>query len=311
MIFTPNQVQEMMDIMHKQSAVFIGTTLGHKYLSYNDIEVLDKAGIDHTQLYNQYKDHVWLNFQLGLLSEVLGDEKVSKMSFNEFKSWLYKGNAIPLSEKEGKVIESVKYQSLSDIRANNNKIFQDINGIISAENINQKTAYEEIIRNEVIEGMRNRESIKKVISNLGHKTGDWSRDFSKSVEYISHSALNEGKSHMIQRKGGEEAKVYFIVQQGACKHCVSHYLTNGEGSEPKVFTIKELLANGSNIGKKVANWKATIHSMHPFCRCLMQELMEGYVWSEEKGKFVAPDIPKFNIDRPKIKVKIGEKEVMV
>lgn len=309
MILNPDQIQQLLDILDQQFVIYVGQTHGEKFLTQEDITLITEGGFDPQTLYDKYQDHAWLHFQLGLLSEVLGDEKVSKMNFTQFKQWLQKGNYIPLTAKEQAILDSVKFQSLNDIRAFKGRIFQDVNGIIQEQNINNKKAYEEVIRDEVLTGLKNRDSIKKIISNLGHKTGDWSRDFSKSVEYISHSALNEGKAAMIERKEGKEAKVYFIVQPNACKHCVKHYLTAGEGSQPRIFTITQLEANGSNIGKKVANWKATIHSMHPYCRCLMQTYPEGYVWDGDK--FAPPDNYQPKVKRPKIKVQVGDKEIMV
>jgi hypothetical protein len=309
MIVSPNQAQELLDILDKHFALFTATTMGSGYLTYKEIDILTDAGFEVATLYNQFKDHAWLNFQLGLLSDSLGQERVSKMSYEQFKEWIYKGNYIPLTAKENAVIDSIKHQSLSDIRSSKNKIFQDVNGIIYHEEIFKKTAYEDVIRDEIIVGKENRESLKKIISNIGHKTGDWSRDFSKSVEYISHSALNEGKSSMIEKKHGSEAKIYFIVQPAACKHCIKHYLVGGEGSQPKVFSLSEIVANGSNLGKKVDAWKPTVHSMHPYCRCLMQSLPEGYVW--DGNKFAPPEHYTSKLKRKKIAITIGDKEVLV
>jgi hypothetical protein len=309
MIVNPSQAQELLDILDKHFALFTAKTMGQEFLTYEEMSMLNESGFDVPNLYNQYQDHAWLNFQLGLLSDSLGQEKVSKMDYPQLKEWIAKGNYIPLTAKEQATIDSVKYQSLTDVKAHKNKIFQDVNGIIHHENLNTKASYENVIREEIVTGLENRESMKKIVSNIGHKTGDWSRDFSKSVEYISHSALNEGKSAMIQRKHGADAKIYFIVQPQACKHCNAHYLTGGEGSQPKIFNMSDVVANGSNLGKKVANWKPTVHSMHPYCRCLMQELPEGYTWDGEK--FAPPDHYVSKLHRKKVKIKIGDKEIMV
>jgi len=304
MILTPDQLQEVLGILDKQFSFFIGKNLGPGYLSAKEIQHLDTMGLDYMALYNQSNDPVYLNFQLGMLSAALGDNKVRFLSFPEFKSMLVQGKHIPLSPKEQKTLDSVKYQSLSDIQSFKGKIFSDINGIVAKENTEQPEAYQEVIRGTVTEGLKDRVSVKKIISNLGHKTGDWSRDFSKIVEYISHSALNEGRASMLERK---ESKAYFIVQPGACKHCNKHYLTGGEGSVPKLFTIEQLKSNGSNIGRKVAQWKPTIHSLHPYCRCLLTEYVEGYVWSDDKQLFIAPDNYQSSIKRKKIKIEIAGK----
>lgn len=56
-----------------------------------------------------------------------------------------------------------------------------------------------------------------------------------------------------------------INDASLCAWCRKFY-RNPDGS-PKLYTLAELQANGSNYGKPKREWKATIGKTHPRCRC--------------------------------------------
>ena len=57
-----------------------------------------------------------------------------------------------------------------------------------------------------------------------------------------------------------------VVNDGSlCQWCRKFY-TNKDGS-PKLYTLAQLQANGSNEGKPRSEWAAVIPSTHPHCRC--------------------------------------------
>jgi hypothetical protein len=103
--------------------------------------------------------------------------------------------------------------------------------------------------------------------------------------------------------------VYKQPKQGACKHCIRLYLTNGVGSEPIIFKLSVLSSNGSNIGRKVDEWKATIDASSTLQMCF-KEKEQGYKWNPEKQSFSTPD-EKYKeqtaAKRKLIPVQIGEK----
>ena len=103
------------------------------------------------------------------------------------------------------------------------------------------------------------------------------------------------------------------IWSGNCQHCIRLYLTAGIGSEPKIFTIGELIGNGTNIGRKAKDWKPTIlFPIHPWCRCLAREYFEGDVWDGKKRAFVMPENyeRKFRPDL-KVKITVGDQVVYV
>lgn len=275
-MLTPDQVHTILELLDRQLLFFATTTMGPQVLSDQDKQLLAEHRIDYNRIYNESKDLIATNFHLGMLSNILGDERTKQLTYSELIKFIQSGQHIPLNERERATIESIKMQSMADIRSARGRIFQDINNVVGDSLLTARANQQEFIREQVLQGTAQRKSRITIVRDIARLTGDWSRNFNKSVQYISHSALNEGRLAVIQRRYGSntEAKVYFKVQADACDHCVKHYLTNGRGSEPKVFTIKELQHNGSNIGRKVNQWKPTIQPLHVNCRCLLTEYID-------------------------------------
>lgn len=88
----------------------------------------------------------------------------------------------------------------------------------------------------------------------------------------------EGKS--IYSNRGEDTKVFKRPNPNACPHCKRLYLD--QDGRPRVFKLKDLLENGSNVGRKVADWKPVVGITHPHCQCILEVLPENCIL-DEKG----------------------------
>lgn len=311
-MLTPDQIHTIMELLDRQLLYFAGSTLGPQVLSDQDKQLLADHRVDYQRIYDASKDLVVTNFHLGMLSNVLGDERTQQLNYNQLYKFIESGQHIPLNERECATIESIKMQSMADIRSAKGRIFQDINNIVGDQLLSTRANQEQFIRQQVLQGTEQRKSRIEIARNIARLTGDWSRNFNKSVQYISHTALNEGRLAVIQRRYGSntEAKVFFQVQSDACDHCVKHYLTAGPGSEPIIFTLKQLQQNGTNIGRKTAEWKATIQPLHVNCRCLLTEYIEGTKWDGQR--FVTPKGGyKSPLNRDKIRIVFDGKEYFV
>ena len=75
-------------------------------------------------------------------------------------------------------------------------------------------------------------------------------------------------------------------------------------SKPIIFKLSELKANGTNVGRKVADYLPVVGSLHPRCRCTLNKFQDGYVWNESKRVFEAPKGYKQRYDYD-ISIKIG------
>lgn len=100
------------------------------------------------------------------------------------------------------------------------------------------------------------------------------------METEYQGVFNMGRVQSYMREGdGPNTLIYFDVYPAACRHCIRLYLTAGIGSEPKLFTAEELIGNGTNIGRRVADWKPTIiTAVHPFCYDDKVEVLTNKGW---------------------------------
>lgn len=124
-----------------------------------------------------------------------------------------------------------------------------------------------------------RSTLKRVESDLGHATNDWSRDWTRIVQTEAERASQEGLKDAWVTREAEAAErekrpvdrliAYKIPRPDACKHCVRLHL---EGGFPRLFFLDELTENGDNVGRKSADWVPGIGPLHPYCACQLVRL---------------------------------------
>lgn len=103
---------------------------------------------------------------------------------------------------------------------------------------------------------------ERLASELGHKTGEWSRNWLRVARTELQGANNEGVAIEAMRAFGSEARVARVPEAGACEDCIRLFTKDGR---PIVFPVTELLANGTNVGRKKADWRAGLWPAHPQC----------------------------------------------
>lgn len=305
MILTQDQIQELLNIIDKNQLVAIGTNLGPDFLSASDQELLMNSGVDYE--YALEGDPIFSQFNYGMLAEAMGQTAFDNLSYDQLKEYIRFGKYIPLSFAEEMAIQTIKRQTLNDLKTLGGRIFKDVNQILIDNTLKTQ---QEFIKQEMAEGIELKKTVSEVAHRISELTGDWSRNFERIVAYNSHCAIEGGKAAMIQRNAdGKDPVVYKSVFYDACDHCIRLYLLDGPGSQPRLFKLSELRANGSNIGRKTKDWKATVDSIHPFCRCALHHLFPGASWDDKQKKFTQ-DIP-YKPLRKLIKVWINGKEEYV
>jgi len=307
MLFSQKQIEELLKVIEKNTNIFIAKHIGSEYLTQDEKKSLESIGINPNKLYSLESDLVTQSFNFGILSDAIGNIDSKKLTFDNLLDYFKHQKHIPLSEIDKATIESIKHQSLSDIRANKGRIFNDVNNVISKVDKNNRVAYEKIIRDRILEGTLKKESVGTISRELGILTGDWSRNFTKSIEFISHLALSEGRLSIIEKQN-PNSKIWMSVYDKACPSCIKLYLTKGIGSEPKLFTINELKNAGSNIGRKVSEWKPVIPPCHVYCRCMINKFQIGSQWDPKLKRFELIKQEKPNRPLIHFSVKIGSEQ---
>lgn len=120
-------------------------------------------------------------------------------------------------------------------------------------------------------------------SELKHATGDWARNWGRIARTELQGAYVEGVVIDAIRQEGAGARIARIPEPGACEHCRRVFLD--EQGRPRIFTAEELVNNGTNVGRKAADWRATTWPVHPNCACDVQVVPPGMEF-DAKGRLV-------------------------
>jgi hypothetical protein len=314
MIFRQDQILNVLRQISKNILLYITANLGEAVLSESDHTLLDSFGISTKEFEGAIPPYYKM-FLLGRLTQVLGDYNSSRLSYDDFDKFIQKEQFQPLTPFEEIQYTLARQATYSHLKNLDNRIRTDVETGISS--VLTRTEYECIIKEEIESGVKNRKAIGGIISDIGHRTGDWKKDLGRIVDTEMNNIFQQGRAMEIAKKyPGKDPKVYKDVYEGACRHCIALYLTGGLGSAPRVFTLSELAANGTNIGRKVNEWKATITGTHPWCRCCIRHLPEDMIWDKETKQFVYDEEAIRRKDATskvhgKIRVTVNDKEYVI
>lgn len=304
MIFEKEQIQEILRVISFNHTLFIGTNIGYDLLTKEDKKELQLYGIDPESIKTDFTPFEQ-QFYFGRLSAALGDKNTKNISYNDFLKYLRRGQYNPLSEREQAMLDYAKQKTYGHIKGLGDKITQTVNGFIIEEDQAKRDKYEETIKNSIERAIIERDTVNSIVSEIGNRTGDWGRDLGRIAATEMEDVFQQGRALEVERRYGKDSLVYKEVFPGACRFCIKFYTTNGIGSKPRVFKLSELRANGTNIGKKQSNWLPVLGTVHPFCRCILYNIPEGYVWDEEKKQFIPPKYGKE--EKFGVKIMVGDK----
>ncbi len=141
------------------------------------------------------------------------------------------------------------------------------------------------IQREVARGIEERAAAEEVQRRFRDSIRDLKRDWLRTAHTEMHNAQEEAKAIVLaHRSPDRDPRVFKRPRPDACKFCKLLYFRQ-DGVTPRVFKLSDLLANGTNAGRRAARptrsgrsrteWKATIGAVHPFCQCELHVLPEG------------------------------------
>lgn len=276
MIFTKNQIENLLSIIDFNTSMFISTQMGVDVLSTFDKYILNKFGFDVKKITEKYPPYLQ-SFMWGQLTGWLNNNQANSVSYSDFQKYLKTGQYFPLTTKERNLYDIAVNRSYKHIKNLSNKRKDHVTKLISDEDL----------KHEISEGISKRKSIQNIVSELGNKSGDWQRDYGRIVETEMNTIFQQGRATTLEKRFGEDVEVFKETYPLACRHCIRLHLTAGIGSKPIVLPLSVVQANGTNIGRKVADWKFTVDSVHPFCFDKDTDVLtkDGWInWTNVTGK---------------------------
>lgn len=289
MVFTQTQIQDMLSILTRYQLTFILNQLGPTYLTQSEKALLLAAGIDVNKYANK-KGVIEHAFCFGILADAIGDDRAKKMDYPQFQKFLASKNYIPLTAEEEYALQQVKNRAYTDITNLGARMRSALSNSVLRNNQQQSLIVQRMIRAKTIKAIELRSGARALAADLANTSQDWEVDWLRIAYYLTHEAYNAGRAQDILKNHGADAEVYFDVYKGACKRCKELYLEDPDDpdSKPIVFKLEEIIANGNNIGRKVADWKPTISPTHPYCRCTINYKDPDLEWDSELRAFVKP-----------------------
>lgn len=309
MLLNNDQIGKLIEIIDYYTSFYISKHVGVNTLTSKDKSILKKFGIDF-KIFSKNLPTMEVAFKFGMLAAALGKKGVKSMTLDGLIKFLKSGKFIALSAAEEFALNYVKTQSYNEIKGLGNRMSQDATQIFIEASKTQRIKYQKIISKEAQVAIKYRSTVKDLSSALGQKTQDWARDFDRIADYILHDAYQQGIATELLKEYGEDVKIYYAVYSKACEHCKRIYLINKKTNEPRVFKLKDVIANGSNIGRKTSDWKASVSPIHPWCKCTMHTKPENSIWNVEKQRFILSR-NTYGVDRKsKIKITITKENVI-
>ena len=304
MLFTQKQIEQLLEQIDLQSVYLVGRNLGAEALTATDINLLEKYGIDMESITVPYPPYLKA-FLFGRLASLLSEQQNAQITYDNFKQYIRSVEMEPLTRREKAEYEISRRKTYNHIKSFGERIKSQVNDVIINEDQTVRLEEERILSGEISRGILERRSLQNIVSNVGRKMKRWNVDWGKIVDTELQDIYNHGAAASIVEKHGSDQKVYKDTYAGACRWCIKLHTTSGIGSEPIVFTMDELYANGSNIGLSKDQWKATVGPIHPFCRCHIRPILEHQEWDEKKKRYVT-QAPKERVKgAPKVKIKVG------
>ena len=306
MILTQSQIDEILGIIDFHHLFVISTNFGKSILSNEDRHILTSFGVNLNVLpdITNYDK----TYMFGVLSNILGDENTKTLTYNDIFQYVKSGQYFPLTKREKEELDIAKRQTYTHLKGLKQRAKGKVESFIYETEKTSREKYELAIKSGIEEGVAKRKSVSKIVSDIGHSLNEWKHDWGRIVETEMNNVYLLGKASQIKEKRGKDALVYKQPYVTACRHCIRLYLTKGLGSQPILFKLSQLEANGTNIGVKVQDWKATLGSVHPYCRCALYDVLPGYKWSNETKRFELSKDWERKVERQsKVKITIGTK----
>lgn len=249
---TPEQIQRIRQIISDHHWAFVANNVGPGSVPVAILEDLKAKGLVDASV--EFPKEA---FTYG--KALSSDPRVAGMSLDEYRKW-NRNQPTPLSEPEQRAVE------FASIRA-----AEHITGI--GERMRQQVV------NAVVDNIQTRGTSGQLKSTLASMSQDWNRNWNRVAVTEKHNAMQQGQASHIASTSGRDALVSKRPMPDACPHCKRLHL--GPDGQPRIFKLSDLEANGSNVGRKAADWLPTVGTVHPHCQCVLIEVPDGWGYNED------------------------------
>ena len=268
---TKNKIELIKKIIQEHMSVIMSlTTGGVKKPSPN---LLKQLGLP-----KDITDLITDSYTYGKLN-VLSGKNLNNLSTKEVEKLL---RDVKLTSSQKRSVEFARINAQQHLDVLQSKIVSNVVNLALNDQINMYNTVKQVVPDAI----RDNTDRYEVIHQLREKSKDWERDWHRVAHTEMWNAKINGEANAIIEnesplsKKGIKTRVFKRPAPNACPMCKKLYLEKN-GKKPIVWDLDELMANGTNYGKKQSEWKATLGTLHPNCMCPLSVLPDGYHLDDE------------------------------
>lgn len=174
------------------------------------------------------------------------------------------------------------------------KINTEVGGIVNDNLMIYHQKLKNVVPDTIAEGIARNKTVKEISRSLKDKMDNYYTNWDRIVRTELNRANNLASIDAIiennKSKDFKEIYVYFSGPHDTttCKHCLN-LLFQPDGITPKVFKLSEVIANGTNYGRKARDWKAVQDGIHPNCFDKETEVLTNRGWKFFKDVDIKTD----------------------
>lgn len=264
---TKHQIELLKKIISEHMNVIMQLTTGDGGKMPSP-DMLKKLGLP-----KEVTDLITDSYKYGKASVISG-KSLEKMSEKDVKKLT---DSLKLTPAQRKSIEYAQINAQVHLDSLKARITSSVISLAVQDQTNMYQTIQQVIPEAMADGTPR----YKVIQQLREMSGDWERDWHR----VAHTemwnakctgeaqAMLDGESPLTSK--GKETRVFKRPAPNACPSCKRLYLEKGT-NKPIVWKLSDLVANGTNYGKKQADWKAVVGTIHPNCLCPLSVLPDDY-----------------------------------
>lgn len=276
---SPAEIQELRALISQHWTALEVRTFGPAAvgLGAGDVQALVDAGIldaSTVGMIDPWKD----SYLIGHLRQkaVESGLDLASMSWPEVRAAIA-ASPLPLTATEAAAIEIAQQTAGLYCHGLGNRLENEILSAYNLEDLQLRQETMELIQDETASALSRHRGARNLASRLAEVTQDYSRDWTRIANTELHDAQEHGFAAAVRNEHGRDTLVAKLTNPDACAACIRAYTEDGR---PRIFTLAELEENGTNVGRKQADWLPVVGVMHPHCDCRLIHVPAGFGFNE-------------------------------
>lgn len=272
MAITSDQLQKIKKIIKDHSDVLMRIMVG------GTSTASDKALLKKLNVSDEVTDLIRYAFKFGKLN-ALKNRTLRTISSRDIDAML---NSLKLTPSQEKAVDYLHMKCKVNVDNLQQRLVSSVANVALEDKLDLYTAIGQVIP----KALQAKNQKQRLARQLREFTQDWKRDWDRVVmsETWDANMFGEAKAILDRQSPlsseGANTLVFKRPNPDACPHCKRLYLQK-DGVTPRVFKLSDLLANGTNYGLKVQDWKPVVGIVHPNCQCTFNVMPKGYKFNPQ------------------------------